>query len=85
MNDMTDITEQVIGLINNIVGPDVAGTLHAGSALFDERILDSFGLIQLVGEIDRAFSVAIPTAELTMQNFATPASIAALVSRQMAA
>jgi D-alanine--poly(phosphoribitol) ligase subunit 2 len=54
------------------------------SHLFEEHILDSFGLIQLVGEIDSEFSININSEDLTIQNFSTIQNIAALVDRYLA-
>ncbi|MDD4975384.1 MAG: acyl carrier protein [Bacteriovorax sp.] len=70
-------------LAQNIVGPD-KDAFTATSQLFDEHILDSFGLIQLVGEIDREFSIAIKTEDLTIQNFSTINNIATLVDQYIA-
>jgi D-alanine--poly(phosphoribitol) ligase subunit 2 len=80
---MNKTNERLFELALNIVGPDKE-SFTSTSLLFDEHILDSFGLIQLVGEIDREFSIAIKTEDLTIQNFSTIDNIAALVDSYLA-
>ena len=47
--------------------------------LFDGGIIDSFGVLNLVGELESRFGVAIATEDLTIQNFETPARIVVLI------
>lgn len=38
-------------------------------AIIDDRILDSFGVISLVAELEDAFSIEIEAAEMIPENF----------------
>ena len=38
-------------------------------ALIDNRILDSFGVISLVAELEEAFSIEIEASEIVPENF----------------
>lgn len=76
---MSSTSDKLFELAKEIAGPDK--TFSKTSHLFEEHVLDSFGLIQLVGEIDKEFSVAIKTEDLTIQNFATIENVATLVDR----
>ena len=56
--------------------PDV----KPGTHLFDECVLDSFAILELVAELEKSFGIEIATEDLIVQNFATPASVAELVT-----
>ena len=71
--------DRVFELAKRVIDPRYRDSLTQDSRLFEEHILDSFGLIQLVVEIDNEFSIAIKTEDLTSQNFSTISDIAALV------
>ena len=47
--------------------------------LFGEGLLDSFGAIQLVMELEKAFSVSLSIEDIPRERIATPGAIAALV------
>ena len=50
-----------------------------------DGLLDSFDLVTLVSEIDRAFSLSIPGTDILPENFQNLAAIAALLRRLGAA
>lgn len=50
-------------------------------ALIDDRLLDSFGVITLVSELENAFSIEIGAAELTPENFNSSDSIYRMILR----
>lgn len=47
--------------------------------LFGEGLLDSFGAIQLVMELEKEFGIALPIEDIPRERIATPGAIAALV------
>ncbi len=51
------------------------------TALIDGQILDSFGVITLVSELEEAFGITIEAAEMTPQNFNSAEAIWAMVKR----
>lgn len=46
-----------------------------------DGLLDSFDLVTLVSELDRAFSISIPGTEILPENFQNLSSISALLRR----
>ena len=49
--------------------------------LIDDRILDSFDIISLVGELNDAFDIDININDLVPDNFNSPAAMAELVEK----
>lgn len=50
-------------------------------ALIDDRLLDSFGVISLVSELEDAFDIEIEAAEMTPDNFNSAESIYKMIKR----
>ncbi|HJC43807.1 MAG TPA: acyl carrier protein [Candidatus Mediterraneibacter gallistercoris] len=50
-------------------------------ALIDDRLLDSFGVITLVSELEDAFDIDIEASEMTPDNFNSAESIYNMVKR----
>ena len=52
------------------------------TALIDDHILDSFGIITLISEIEEHFDIEVDAAEMTPENFnqSVPAGISASCS-----
>ncbi|MCL2363287.1 MAG: acyl carrier protein [Defluviitaleaceae bacterium] len=59
--------------------PDVDYATH--TTLIDDRVIDSYDIIFLVGEIADKLDVEIPADELTPENFNSYAALNALVQR----
>ena len=72
------MTEQIIEILNNICGAD-PGEIQADTALFDEGLLDSFGVVELIVALEEQCAVSLDPAELDRSEMATPAAIAATV------
>ncbi|MGN0375031.1 MAG: acyl carrier protein [Butyrivibrio sp.] len=51
------------------------------TTLIDDHILDSFGILQLVSEMEDAFDVEIAPSELTTENFNSAKSLWAMITR----
>ena len=49
--------------------------------LIDDHILDSFGILTLVSEIEDAFDVEVSPAELVAENFNSAESLWAMICR----
>ncbi len=77
--------ERLVNAAKRVVDRRHQATLTAASLLFDEKLLDSFGILQLVAEVEKEFAIEIKTEDLTVQNFASIADIARLVDRGLAA
>ena len=72
------MVDQIIEMLNEICGAD-PGEILPDMALFDEGILDSFGLVQLIVALEEGFGVALDPAVLERSQMATPDAIAATV------
>jgi len=73
------VAEQIYSLVKEIVNPPVSKPLTLESLLLEEKMMDSFGLIQLVAGIEEKFSISIDTKDLTSQNFASINTIMMMV------
>ncbi|QDW74803.1 acyl carrier protein [Lachnospiraceae bacterium KGMB03038] len=51
------------------------------TALVSGRILDSFGVITLVSELESAFGIQIEAAEMTPENFDSAQALWAMIQR----
>lgn len=51
------------------------------TALIDERILDSFGVITLVSELEDAFDIEIEASNMVPANFNSAKAMAEMISR----
>lgn len=49
----------------------------------DDHLLDSFGIISLVGELEEEFDVSIDASEMVPQNFNSAEALWAMVQRLM--
>ncbi len=56
-------------LMNILTELDNSIAWEKEEALIDDRILDSFGVITLVSELEEAFSIEIEAAEMIPENF----------------
>lgn len=50
-------------------------------ALIDDRILDSFGVITLIGELEDHFGIRVDASEMTPENFNSAEAIWKMVQR----
>lgn len=55
--------------------------LSPDTLLLERQLLDSLELLQLVHELEAAFSIKIPLSELEMENFVDVAAVARMVER----
>lgn len=70
--------EKLIGILEEIrPGVDYASC----TTLIDDHILDSFGILSLVSEIEDEFDVEVGPAELVAENFNSAQSLWAMICR----
>lgn len=69
--------DTIIEILNGVCGAD-EGEITPDTELFDEEILDSFGLVQLLVELENQMNVKLDPAALERAQLSTPAKIAAL-------
>ena len=70
------MTEKIIALLLDICGAD-EGEIQADTELFAEGILDSFGLVQLLVELESQLGISLDPASLDREAIGTPARLAA--------
>lgn len=78
---MSTCIEKVTELVKGVVEPRLREQVTPEQALLGGKLIDSFGLISLVNELERTFGIAIRTEDMTVQSFDSVNSIVALVER----
>jgi acyl carrier protein len=76
---MTPIELQISVLIAKV--SQRPAPADADESLFDSGMLDSFTLTDLVGELEKAFGIKVPDADLKPRRFDSVARIAAYVEK----
>lgn len=71
------MTEKIIACLNDITGAD-DGEITPDTELFEEGVLDSFGLVELLVQLEE-FGKKLDVANLSREEISTPAKIAALL------
>lgn len=71
MNELIEILEEIVP------GVDYENC----TTLIDDQILDSFGILQLVSEIEDAFDVEIAPSELVAENFNSANALWDMITR----
>ncbi len=71
------MTDKIIDILTDISGAD-EGEILADTELFEEGVLDSFGLVQLVVALEGE-GYKLDLAELDRSQVSTPAKIAQLL------
>jgi len=67
---------------NEIVQQTLEKPLGDQDQLVESGIIDSLGVMSLLGFLEEKFAIQIPPDDLNPENFASVASITALVERQ---
>ncbi len=71
------MTETILEILCDISGAD-EGEIELDTELFEEGVLDSFGIVQLFVELETQLGVKLDAANLQRDDIATPAKIIAL-------
>lgn len=69
-------------LRENMVFGDESVDLSDGVSLFDEGVVDSTGVLELVMFIEQRFEITVATDELVPENFETIARLAQFVDQK---
>ncbi len=72
--------DKLIALLDDI-DEDIVS--YDGSNLFDAGLLDSFAVIEIVGEMEKIFSIEIKSEDVIEKNFKTVENMFALLKRVM--
>ncbi len=71
--------EKLIEILNDI---DDSIDYENETGLIDNHILDSFGIITLVSEIEEAFDVSIDLADMVPENFNSADAIYSMIQKK---
>jgi len=71
-------------LVKEILLEPQNSSLTCSTSLLEEGIIDSTGILELVGFIERTFLITFDDEELIPDNFASIAAIAAYIERKIA-
>jgi acyl carrier protein len=83
--DNNQIIEALTGFIaKEIISQQDGPTLQPDDSLLEESLIDSLGIMRLVLFIEQEYEVAIPAAEVTVENFETIRAIAAYLATNLA-
>lgn len=74
--------EKIMAILNDICGAE-DGELTPDINLFDEGLLDSFGVVQLIVELEEAFSISLRIETIPREEIATPGRVMRLVERAL--
>lgn len=78
-----ELEAKIIMILSGICGAD-EGELEPDLDLFEAGLLDSFGVIQLLMELEEAFGVSLQIETIPRERIATPEKIAGLVREALA-
>ena len=84
MLDRANLVDNLLALTRQFAPGLPASDARARSASLRDAGLTSMAAVRLMLSIEAVFAIAIPDGELTPENFATAASIEALISRMRA-
>ncbi len=76
---MTDLTSKIADLVAGQAKKPVADVMRSED-LFTEGLIDSFGILDLLSQLEAAFGVSVSNDDLTWQNFRSVEQIARLIS-----
>lgn len=68
-------------LMNILTDLDDSIEWETETALIDDRLLDSFGVISLISELEEAFSIEIEAAEIIPSNFNSVEAMRKMIKR----
>ncbi len=75
------VDTQIMELVMNIADANLRDPLTLETEILELNLIDSFGLLQLISDIEQKFNINISTEEMTLENFSTISAIADLITR----
>ena len=86
-NEMTankivlQLQEKIIELVSVAAGQNLREPLTAQTEILDSRLVDSFGLLELIAKLEVDFNINIPPEDMTLENFSTISAMVDLIYR----
>ena len=79
---MTEVNaDSLLDKIRNDLAPKEGGAVELDTELLMSGLIDSLGIVDLVGWLEDRLRVEIDPAEIVIENFETPRAVLALVER----
>ena len=75
------LQEQIIELVAIAAGPNLREPLTAQTEILESNLVDSFGLLQLIADIEQKLNIYIRTEDMTLENFSTISAMMDLINR----
>jgi len=72
---------KIMKLINTIIEDSGDSISSTAIDLFEEELIDSFAIVEIVTSLEKLFSINIPFEEMTIQNFRSIDAIDFLISK----
>lgn len=69
-------------IISEFISDDAAVVLTDTAPLVDSGIIDSFGIIALLGYLEESFSIQLSGEDLVPENFSTIATISEFIAQK---
>lgn len=79
---MENVEEKIVEILCDLTGAD-AEDMEMGLELFEDGILDSFGVISLFVELEENFGIRVEPTEIEREEISTPAKIIAYVEERI--
>ena len=80
----TSISHDVRALLSEIAGAETVASIRDDDLIFQNRVVDSLHLIELVERLQLRFQIEIDADDLVPENFESLAAISGFVSRRCA-
>ena len=78
---MSNVADEIRSYIeSDVVEPGVSATITNDTALWDEELIDSMGIMMLIAHIESEYEVDIDADDVDVENFKSVARIAALIA-----
>jgi acyl carrier protein len=81
---MTSAESEIRDLLGAMVGPEVAGAVGAEDQIFEQGVIDSMHLVELVGALESRYRFKVAGEELSPENFGSVRAMASYVDRKTA-
>jgi D-alanine--poly(phosphoribitol) ligase subunit 2 len=80
--DIESINTAVLEVLHQVI-PTRGALLSMDTKLFDENLLDSFALVQLIVRLSEKFGIDIPPATFDRSEWSTPSAIITTVAKRI--
>lgn len=75
------LQQQIIELVTVVAGPNLREPLTAYTEILESNLVDSFGLLQLIADIEHNLKINIRVEDMTLENFSSVSAIVDLITR----